>query len=218
MEKKFNKKEWGANDRKNDPERYREYSRKHEQTEKRKEYMRSEKKKEYYRERYLKKREEIREKQREYYLQNKDTINKTNKEYYLNNKNVTIKNAIVYRKNREKHNPLYKLANRMKSLIGNSLRKGGYKKNTKTQKILGCTYEEFKEHLEKLFEPWMSWDNYGKYNGELNFGWDIDHVEPLLPKGITRSEDDIIRLNHYTNLQPLCSKVNRHIKRNNPSV
>jgi hypothetical protein len=56
----------------------------------------------------------------------------------------------------------------------------------------------------------MSWENKGLYNGELNYGWDIDHIIPLSSADI---EEDIIRLNHYTNLQPLCSKVNREIKK-----
>ena len=43
-------------------------------------------------------------------------------------------------------------------------------------------------------------------------GWDIDHIEPLAN---ATCEEDIIRLNHYTNLRPLCSKVNRDIKRDN---
>lgn len=58
----------------------------------------------------------------------------------------------------------------------------------------------------------MSWENQGKYNGELNFGWDIDHIIPI---SSAKSEEDILNLNHYTNLQPLCSKVNRDIKKNN---
>ena len=56
----------------------------------------------------------------------------------------------------------------------------------------------------------MSWDNYGKYNGLLNYGWDIDHI---IPVSSSKTEEDIIRLNHYTNLQPLCSKINRDIKK-----
>ena len=58
----------------------------------------------------------------------------------------------------------------------------------------------------------MSWDNYGLYNGELNYGWDIDHI---IPVSVAMDEEGVINLNHYTNLQPLCSKVNRHIKRTN---
>ena len=56
----------------------------------------------------------------------------------------------------------------------------------------------------------MTWYNYGKYNGELNYGWDIDHIIPI---SSARSEENIIKLNHYTNLQPLCSKINRDIKK-----
>ena len=43
------------------------------------------------------------------------------------------------------------------------------------------------------------------------YGWDIDHI---IPVSLAESESDIIKLNHYTNLQPLCSKVNRNIKKN----
>jgi hypothetical protein len=57
----------------------------------------------------------------------------------------------------------------------------------------------------------MSWENYGLYNGELNYGWDIDHI---IPTSLANSEENVIQLNHYSNLQPLCSKVNRDIKRN----
>jgi hypothetical protein len=56
----------------------------------------------------------------------------------------------------------------------------------------------------------MTWDNYGRYNGDFNYGWDLDHIIPV-SIGVTKEE--IIELNHYTNLQPLCSKINRDIKK-----
>jgi hypothetical protein len=56
----------------------------------------------------------------------------------------------------------------------------------------------------------MTWENYGLYNKQFNYGWDIDHIVPLA-SAIT--EEDVIKLNHYTNLQPLCSYTNRNIKR-----
>ena len=57
----------------------------------------------------------------------------------------------------------------------------------------------------------MNWNNYGIYNGEFNYGWDLNHIIPI---SSAKSEEEIIKLNHYTNLQPLCSKTNRDIKRN----
>lgn len=58
----------------------------------------------------------------------------------------------------------------------------------------------------------MSWDNYGKYNGEFNFGWDFDHI---IPVSSAKTIEEVYKLNHYTNFQPLCSKINRDIKRDN---
>ena len=58
----------------------------------------------------------------------------------------------------------------------------------------------------------MNWGNKGLYNGTEGFGWDVDHIIPI---STAVTEDDVIRLNHYTNLQPLCSYHNRFIKSNN---
>ena len=56
----------------------------------------------------------------------------------------------------------------------------------------------------------MNWDNYGLYEpNKLNYGWDMDHIIPLKTG---KTEEDIIKLNHYSNLQPLCSYTNRNIK------
>jgi hypothetical protein len=86
----------------------------------------------------------------------------------------------------------------------------GIKKNSKTEQILGCTFQEFKQYLESKFESWMSWDNYGLYNGQPEYGWDIDHI---IPNSKGKTKEDVIRLNHYSNLQPLCSHINRNIKK-----
>ena len=110
---------------------------------------------------------------------------------------------------RRLNDPLYKIKCNIRTLIGNSIKRNNFKKTSRTVDILGCSIQAFKEYLESHFECWMNWDNYGLYNGELNYGWDIDHVIPV-SSGLT--ESDIVNLNHYTNLRPLCSKVNRDIK------
>ena len=95
-------------------------------------------------------------------------------------------------------------------MVRYSFKSKRFKKNDRSLDILGCDIIFFVSYIESKFEPWMTWENWGKYNGELNYGWDIDHIIPL---SSAKTEDDIIRLNHYTNLQPLCSYTNRHIKR-----
>lgn len=46
----------------------------------------------------------------------------------------------------------------------------------------------------------MTWNNYGLYNGQPDYGWDIDYIIPLKT---AKTEEDIIRLNNYTNLQTI---------------
>jgi hypothetical protein len=159
-------------------------------------------------------REKNKDKLKEYrknrYLNNKDKENEYNKNYRLNNKDYFREYDNSYKKNRMNKDIVFKLGRNIRGLITSSINKKGFKKNTKTFNILGCSFEEFKTYLESKFEPWMNWDNKGLYNGELNYGWDIDHI---IPSSSAKDEDDVIRLNHYTNLQPLCSKVNRDIKK-----
>ena len=118
-----------------------------------------------------------------------------------------------YNKNRKTIDPLYKLKCNIRSLIGDYIKKGGYNKRTKTTQILGCTFEEFKQHIESKWESWMNWNNYGNPKDgiyELNKTWDIDHITPIT---LAKTEEGVIALNHYTNLKALCSYVNRFIKK-----
>ena len=109
-----------------------------------------------------------------------------------------------------KNNPIFKISANIRSSISTSLRENNYTKKSKTTQILGCSFDEFKTYIESKFQPWMNWDNYGLYNAEPNYGWDIDHIIPL---STAKTEEDVIRLNHYTNLQPLCSYINRVVKK-----
>ena len=57
----------------------------------------------------------------------------------------------------------------------------------------------------------MDWSKHGLYNGEFNYGFDLDHIIPI---SSAKDDAEVYKLNHYTNFQPLCTKVNRYIKRN----
>jgi hypothetical protein len=153
---------------------------------------------------YLENKEYFKEKQKNYYLENKDKV-KLHRENYKEKRNLN-------RKNRNKTDILYYLGNKIRSLLYSSFNRRGFTKKSRTYEILGCSFEEFKLHLESKFESWMTWENRGLYNGELQHGWDIDHIIPL---DTAKTEEDIIKLNHYTNLQPLCSYYNRYIKKSN---
>ena len=165
-----------------------------------------------------KNREKIKNKKKEYQHNNKEKIKEYrnsikerlkeyNKKYYGNNREIlNIKRNIKI-----KANPLEKLKANIRCVITTSFKVMKFKKSNLGETILGCSFEDLKQYLESKFEYWMNWENRGLYNGELNYGWDIDHIIPL---STAKSEDDLIKLNHYTNLQPLCSKINRDIKGN----
>jgi len=184
---------------------------------------------------YIENRSRILEGVREYSFQNKDRINIKAKEYRNKNREKirdkqnlkytetrkskrikkTKKEKIEYHRlwqiNRRKTDNVFKLNKNIRNLIQNSFKSINYKKTSKTVEILGCSIEEFKKYIEEKFEYWMNWKNHGKYNGNFNYGWDLDHI---IPTSSAKTEDEILKLNYYTNFQPLCSKVNRFEKRN----
>jgi len=65
-----------------------------------------------------------------------------------------------------------------------------------TMEFLGCTQGEFRAHIEKLFKPGMTWDNYGKD------GWVIDHIIPCAQFDLSNTDHQKVCF-HYTNLHPL---------------
>lgn len=139
--------------------------------------------------------EKIKIKDKIYYYNNKEKILKYSADWYQKNKKRIIKKELK----RKKTDPIYKMQCNLRTLIGHMIRKGGYSKKSKTIKILGCSYEEFKQHLESQFQEGMTWDNYGRN------GWHIDHIYPV---SRARDEQHLLELNHYTNLQPLWEKDN----------
>lgn len=159
---------------------------------------------------HLNNKDKVNTKNREYYNNNKDIISIRNREYYKNNKDEKIISTNLYRNKRMKNDNLYKLKLNIRCSISSSIRNQGYTKKSRTHEILGCSYEDFSKYLESKFETWMTWENKGLYNGSLNFGWDMDHI---IPVSSAKTEEEVIKLNHYTNFQPLCSKVNRDIKK-----
>lgn len=150
------------------------------------------------------------EKYKEYYEKNKEEKKEKVKIYRENNIDKIRARQNKYFKERKENDPLFKLSCNIRTLINLSLVKGGYSKNTKSFDILGISYEDLKKHFENMFSSWMTWENHGLYNGDFNYGWDIDHIIPL---SSARNEYELLKLNHYTNLQPLCSKINRDIKK-----
>ena len=114
-----------------------------------------------------------------------------------------------YHLKRLETDPLYKLRIAYSRRTNKCIKRFNIK-NIEFLNNLGCSLEYLKTYIESKFKPWMNWSNHGKYNGELNYGWDIDHIIPLSK---AKTEKEFNELCHYKNLQPLCSRINRDIKK-----
>jgi hypothetical protein len=103
----------------------------------------------------------------------------------------------------------YRLSNYLSAALRKAIKKG----RRATFDILGYTIDDLRRHLESLFQPGMSWQNYGT-------AWHIDHV---IPKSWFKleAEDGIDEYElkacwSLLNLQPLSAaenlqKKDRHI-------
>ena len=60
---------------------------------------------------------------------------------------------------------------RLHNYISAAIRKGIRKNRRSTLDLLGYSIDDLRQHLESLFQPGMSWQNYGT-------AWHIDHVIP----------------------------------------
>lgn len=142
---------------------------------------------------------------------NINKVKNYSKTYIRNNQNELNEYKKNWYNNKMKSDPIFNIRIKIRNSIKDSFRGTYFHKDNRTFIILGCSFKEFKLYLELQFEPWMNWNNYGKYNGHLNYGWDIDHI---IPTSSAKTKEEVIKLNYYTNLKPLCSKINRDIKRN----
>jgi len=156
---------------------------------------------------------------KKYVFENKEKISLRNKLWFENNKEYKIqydkeykqKNAqkyIDYRnKNKEKSNkqrkekrdsnPLYKLTGNLRRRVLHCFKRKSWSKNNATTDMLGCSFDYARQHLEQQFTEGMTWENQGK--------WHIDHIIPL---SSAKTENELIKLCHYKNLQPLWAKDN----------
>jgi hypothetical protein len=144
---------------------------------------------------------------KKYRESNPEKRKETCRKYVENNKDKHNEYSKNWKKLERIKNPKYKLINNLRKRTKDFLNYKKENKNTKIIDIVGCSPQFLKEHLEKKFKDGMSWENYGFY------GWHIDHIIPL---SSAKTEEEIYKLCHYTNLQPLWAKEN--LKKNNKII
>ena len=144
------------------------------------------------------------ERSKEYYLDNKEKANGRSKQWRLDNKeykkqwHLDNKESINNKRRKRYHSdPLYKFKRNCRNRTHKAFKVKSWRKDGSTEKLLGCDWKTAMNHIEKQFEPWMTWENHGE--------WHIDHIKPLAS---ANTIEEMTPLFHYTNLQPLLAEDN----------
>jgi uncharacterized Zn finger protein (UPF0148 family) len=136
---------------------------------------------------------------RNYRKNNPEKVSQAVRNYEKRNKDKVRERSNRYYRNRKHNDLIYKLICNFRSRVSSILKNKKIQKNNHFMAHLGCDLETLKRHIESTFKPNMTWENHG------TFGWHIDHIVPL---SSAKSEEDIYRLSHYTNLQALWAEEN----------
>lgn len=140
--------------------------------------------------------DKVRENKKRYRETHKDYF----KDYYKDNKEKLNKKASERYSKRRKEDLIFKLKSDIRTMIRLSVKNRtnySFVKNKSTEEILGCSLNFFIQYLENKFQEGMTLENHGK--------WHIDHIIPL---SSANTEEEVYKLCHYTNLQPLWAKDN----------
>lgn len=128
---------------------------------------------------------------------NKERSIEYSKKYYQKN----VERTKEYFKNRYRTDSNYKTLHLLRCRIYYALKR--VDKSVSTKKLLGCTVDKFKLHIESQFTEGMHWENQGE--------WHLDHIVPCSYFDLSIKENQFICFN-YKNLQPLWKDENMEKK------
>ena len=129
--------------------------------------------------------------------ENKKQADKTAKKWLKKNMEKMRNWKKKYNKEQRKNNINFKLLWNLRSRVANALKKN--LKSVATKKLLGCSVEFLKQHLENQFKKGMTWKNYGQ--------WHIDHIIPCYKFDLSKTKEQRKCFN-YINLRPLWAMDN----------
>ena len=132
------------------------------------------------------------EKMSKHYIDNRENYRKTNKIYKENNKEKVNKIARLYNRRKRDEDVLFKLKQNLRVRIKEYMKTKNITSKNKTFDFVGCEPKMLIKYIEEQFNNGLSWENYGE--------WHIDHIIPL---SSAQTEEELYKLCHFTNLQPM---------------
>jgi hypothetical protein len=140
--------------------------------------------------------EKAQEDQRKYQKANRKKLQeKANKWKAANRELVGAQRKRWHEK--RKSDSVYLIGNRIRARMRRAFTRNGFGKESKTEKMLGCSFKQFTKHIESQFADGMCWGNRSE--------WHLDHIIPL---SCATTIEGLERLSHYTNIRPLWAAEN----------
>jgi hypothetical protein len=127
-------------------------------------------------------------------LRNRDKRRRTQQEWNQKNREMLRNRA----RDRYAAEPSFKMAHLLRNRLNLAVKRKC--KAGSAVRDMGCTVAEFWAHMESLFRPGMTKENWGK-------AWVIDHIYPLAATNLQDRVQCLAALN-WRNLQPLTPEEN----------
>ena len=150
-------------------------------------------------------------KEKEYRIKNKDKYFDLRKSWREKNPDKNKKTNNKWQNFKRVNDPNFKIRSNFSRRVNNALsayvKNGKFLQKKRTEQLLGCTVNKYKEYLESKFYPNstsgkpMTWDNYGLH------GWHIDHIKPCASFDLTNEKEQLECFN-YKNTQPMWAEEN----------
>lgn len=110
------------------------------------------------------------------------------------------RNCLAHHRRKLIKNPAYRMEKNLRTRIWWAMRATKCKSEN-VKALLGCSVEEFKQHIEKQFQLDWTWDNWGVL-------WEIDHIRPCASFDLT-DLNQRRKCFHFSNQRPLSVFDNR---------
>jgi hypothetical protein len=134
---------------------------------------------------------------RKYYRRDVEKSRRYQKEWRQKNLETRRKQQREYNQRKRLTDPLFLAKGRLRGRLRKMIQLKKFSKKSKTSDTIGCSWEQLRDYIESQFISRMSWGN--------RHLWHIDHIIPL---SSAKTIEELEKLCHYTNLQPLWAADN----------
>ena len=121
------------------------------------------------------------------------------KRYYLNNREKVLARTLENERARYKTDWAYAEARRIRCRTSSAFKRASVCKPAATMRLVGCTAQEFRDHIASQFLDGMSYENRAM--------WHVDHIFPLCAANLSDPAEARVVCN-WRNLRPLWKRDN----------